>query len=67
MGHTRRITLNIDETLLEQARQETRGTQTDTVHEALQALLRERALDRLAGRGGSVPNFEPAPRKRLLE
>jgi len=61
-----RTTLIISDELLEQARRYT-GIQEKTalIHAALEALIAAEAGKRLAALGGSMPELETAPRRRL--
>ncbi len=60
-----RTTLNIEEGLLEKARQVS-GIQEKTalVHEGLRALVARESARRLAALGGSQPRLQSVPRKR---
>ncbi len=60
-----RTTLNIDDALLEQARDYT-GVQEKTalVRLGLEALVQREAARRLAALGGSMPNLKVSPRRR---
>ena len=60
-----RTTLNLDETLLNAALQAT-GEQekTKVIHLGLEALIRQKAAERLAARGASAPKASAAPRLR---
>ena len=61
-----RTTLDIDEELLARAQEAVpRGTtKTALVEAALRALLQVWAADQLIEAGGSMPDFEPASRRR---
>jgi Arc/MetJ family transcription regulator len=60
-----RSTLNIDDKLIEEARQLT-GIQEKTalVRAALEALIAREVGRRLAALGGTQPDFEAGPRRR---
>jgi Arc/MetJ family transcription regulator len=60
-----RTTLDIDEELLEKARQLS-GLQGKTaiLHAGLQALIARENARRLAALGGSEPGLKPVPRRR---
>ena len=61
-----KTTLNIDETLLEEARQLTRiEEKTALVHAGLKALIAAASARRLASLGGSDPVAKPGPRRRF--
>ncbi len=60
-----RTTLNIDETLLEEAERITGMTEkTALVREGLRALIERESARRLARLGGSEPALEDIPRRR---
>jgi len=60
-----RTTLNIDDELLERARELTGITEkTALVREGLQSLIQRAAAKRLAALGGSDPGAKAAPRRR---
>jgi Arc/MetJ family transcription regulator len=60
-----RTTLNIDDDLLEKAREITgEREKTALVRMGLQALIEREAARRLAALGGSMPNLEVPPRRR---
>lgn len=61
-----RTTLNIDDELLQQA-QALSGVQEKTalVREGLKALIQRESARRLARLGGSEPELEPIPRRRI--
>ena len=60
-----RTTLNIDETLLEEAERITGMTEkTALVREGLRALIERESARRLARLGGSEPELEDIPRRR---
>ena len=60
-----RTTLNLDGTLLDAALKAT-GEQekTKVIHLGLEALIRQKAAQRLAALGGSAPRASAAPRQR---
>jgi Arc/MetJ family transcription regulator len=60
-----RTTLNLDDELLERAREYT-GIQQKTalIHEALRRLVRHEAGKRLIALGGTMPDAAAAPRRR---
>lgn len=60
-----RTTLNIDDDLLQQAR-DLSGLQEKTalIREGLKALIERESAKRLAKLGGSEPQAEPIPRRR---
>jgi Arc/MetJ family transcription regulator len=60
-----RTTLNIDDDLLQQAR-DLSGVQQKTalIREGLKALIERESARRLARLGGSEPQLEPIPRRR---
>jgi Arc/MetJ family transcription regulator len=62
-----RTTLNIDDDLVDRAR-ELSGIQEKTalVEAGLKALIAREASKRLAAMGGSNPNFEVPPRRRSV-
>lgn len=60
-----RTTLNIDDQLLAKAQQITGITgKSELVQEGLKALIERGGTKRLAGLGGSQPNFQSIPRRR---
>ncbi len=61
-----RTTLDIDDELLARAQEAVpRGTtKTALVEAALRALLEVQAAEQLISAGGSMPDFEPARRRR---
>ena len=64
--HTMRTTLNLDDELLEQAREYTGITEkTALVHEGLKLLVQRAAARRLAALGGTEPDLKPIPRRRF--
>lgn len=73
MHHSRmeagmRTTLNIDETLLAQARLLTDiESKSKLVREALRALVERESARRLAKLGGSQPELPDIPRRRLAD
>ena len=63
-----RTTLNIDETLLAQARLLTDiESKSKLVREALEALVERESARRLARLGGSQPGLPDIPRRRLVD
>lgn len=63
-----RTTLNIDETLLAQARLLTDiESKSKLVREALRALVERESARRLAKLGGSQPELPDIPRRRLAD
>ena len=63
-----RTTLNIDETLLAQARLLTDiESKSKLVREALKALVERESARRLAKLGGSQPELPDIPRRRLAD
>ncbi len=60
-----RTTLDLDDRLLEEAMAEAPSrTKTALVEEALRALLRERAIERLIHAAGSAPTHQVPERRR---
>ncbi|UHD17511.1 type II toxin-antitoxin system VapB family antitoxin [Thiocapsa bogorovii] len=61
-----RTTLNIDDDLLQRAR-DLSGMQEKTalIREGLKALIERESARRLARLGGSEPGLEPIPRRRV--
>ena len=60
-----RTTLNIDDTLLEEAQRLTGMTgKADLVREGLRALIERESARRLARLGGSEPQLKLVPRRR---
>ncbi len=60
-----RTTLNIDDALLEKARQLSgMREKTAVVHAGLQALIARKSAQRLAALGGSEPKARRIPRRR---
>jgi Arc/MetJ family transcription regulator len=60
-----RTTINLDESLLEEAKRLTGlSERTALVREALEALIERESARRLALLGGSEPGLTPAPRRR---
>lgn len=60
-----RTTLNLDEKLLEEAKDYTGiEERTALIHEGLRALIAREASRRLAALGGTMPNLKPIPRRR---
>lgn len=63
-----RTTLTLDDELLAKASEYTGLKETSAiVREALKALVSREAARRLAALGGTMPDFEAAPRKRYFE
>jgi Arc/MetJ family transcription regulator len=64
--HTMRTTLNLDDELVQSAREYT-GIQEKTalVHEGLRLLVQRGAALRLAALGGTMPDLKPVPRRRF--
>lgn len=61
-----RTTLKIDDQLLAKAQQVTGVTgKTVLVHEGLKALIERESAKRLARLGGSQPNLQSIPRRRV--
>jgi Arc/MetJ family transcription regulator len=60
-----RTTINLDETLIEEAERMTGiHERTRLVHDGLRALIQREAARRLARLGGSQPDLRPIPRRR---
>jgi hypothetical protein len=60
-----RTTLNLNEELLEKARNLTGvAERTALIHEGLRALIARESARRLARLGGSEPKAKPVPRRR---
>ena len=60
-----RTTINLDDDLLEQARQISGiSERTSLIHEGLRALIERESARRLARLGGSEPRLRPVPRRR---
>ena len=60
-----RTTLNIDETLVEEAKRLTGlAERTEVIHEGLRALIARESARRLARLGGTEPRVKPIPRRR---
>ncbi|MGH8653250.1 MAG: type II toxin-antitoxin system VapB family antitoxin [Gammaproteobacteria bacterium] len=60
-----RTTINLDETLLDQAQRMTGLTERSAlVREGLKALIERESARRLARLGGSEPQAKPIPRRR---
>jgi len=60
-----RTTMNLDDELIERAREETGiKEKTALVHAGLEALIARAARRRLAKLGGSQPNIKDIPRRR---
>jgi Arc/MetJ family transcription regulator len=63
-----RTTLNLDDTLIARARELTGiEERTALLHEGLRALIAREAARRLARLGGSEPDLQPIPRRRVAE
>jgi Arc/MetJ family transcription regulator len=62
---TMRTTINLDESLLEEAQRLTGVRErTALIHEGLRALIERESARRLARLGGSEPDLKPPPRRR---
>jgi Arc/MetJ family transcription regulator len=60
-----RTTVNLDETLLDQAQRLSGLTERSAlIREGLKALIERESARRLARLGGSEPQLEPIPRRR---
>lgn len=60
-----RTTINLDETLLDEAQRITGLTErTALIREGLKALIERESARRLARLGGSEPRVKPIPRRR---
>jgi Arc/MetJ family transcription regulator len=60
-----RTTLNLDDELMDRARQLTGiAEKTALVHTALKALIERESARRLAALGGTMPKLRPIPRRR---
>jgi len=60
-----RTTLNIDETLIDDARRLTGVKErTELIHDGLRALIARESARRLAKLGGSEPGVKKVPRRR---
>lgn len=60
-----RTTINLDETLLDEAQRITGITErTALIREGLKALIERESARRLARLGGSEPQVKPIPRRR---
>lgn len=60
-----RTTVNLDDTLIEQAMRMTGvHERTALIHEGLRALITRESARRLARLGGTEPNLRPIPRRR---
>ena len=60
-----RTTINLDETLLDEAQRITGLTErTALIREGLKALIERESARRLAHLGGSEPQIKPVPRRR---
>lgn len=61
-----RTTVNLDEALLGEAERVTGMRERKAlIHEGLRALIERESARRLAKLGGSEPQLEPVPRRRL--
>ena len=61
-----KITLNIDDKLLDRARHITGiSSESKLVQEALKALIERESAPKLAKSGGSQPGLQPIPRRRF--
>lgn len=61
-----RTTLNIDETLIDNAKRLTGiSERTELIHEGLRALISRASARRLARLGGSEPGIKAIPRRRI--
>jgi Arc/MetJ family transcription regulator len=60
-----RTTLNLDDALMQAALKATgEREKTRVIHLGLEALVRQKAAERLARLGGTAPNASAAPRRR---
>lgn len=60
-----RVTMNLDEKVVREAQGYAPGlTRTELIHQALHALIREGARERLIGMHGAFPDFEIPGRRR---
>ncbi len=60
-----RTTLNLDDELVEKAREYTGiKEKTSLVHAGLESLVAREAARRLAALGGTMPQLRPVPRRR---
>ena len=63
-----RTTLNLDETLLSEAKRLTGiEERTGLIHEGLRALIARESARRLAALGGTEPRARAIPRRRVAE
>ncbi|MGH7665012.1 MAG: type II toxin-antitoxin system VapB family antitoxin [Gemmatimonadaceae bacterium] len=63
-----RTTINLDDKLISEAQRLTGVTErTALVHEGLRALIQRESARRLARLGGSEPQLESVPRRRVAE
>lgn len=63
-----RTTLNLDDQLLDAALAATgESEKTKVIHLGLQALVRQKAAERLADLGGTAPAAKAAPRQRAWQ
>ena len=61
-----RTTINLDDDLIREAQRLTgMKERTALIHEGLRALIERESARRLARLGGSEPELEPIPRRRL--
>ena len=67
-GASMRTTLNIDETLVDEAKRLTgMKERTEVIHEGLRALISRESARRLAKLGGTEPKLKAIPRRRPAE
>ncbi|MGH9413077.1 MAG: type II toxin-antitoxin system VapB family antitoxin [Terriglobales bacterium] len=60
-------TMDLDRELLAQARAACgAATDTETVRQGLEALVRERAYQELIALGGTMPSLQDVPRRRMV-
>jgi Arc/MetJ family transcription regulator len=60
-----RTTINLDDTLLDEARRYTGiSNRTELIHEALRRMIAREAARRLAAMGGTQPHLKAIPRRR---
>lgn len=63
-----RTTLNIDETLVDEAKRLTGLVErTEVIHEGLRALIARESARRLAKLGGTEPRLKAIPRRRAAQ
>lgn len=63
-----RTTLNIDETLVDEAKRLTGlAERTEVIHEGLRALIARESARRLAKLGGTEPKLAAIPRRRSTQ